>query len=42
MTKNGKFCAHCNVFIGFCRESVIVLERAITYIEANDASRHDT
>jgi hypothetical protein len=38
----GILCAHCNVFIGFCRESVIVLERAITYIEANDASRHDT
>ena len=37
----GILCAHCNVFIGFCRECVFVLERAITYIEANDASRHD-
>lgn len=37
----GILCAPCNAFIGLAKERIDVLERAINYIEASNASRHD-
>jgi hypothetical protein len=31
----GLLCRHCNLLLGYCEENVLVLQRAINYLNSN-------